>query len=68
MNIYSLDEMYESYSGEVERMQKCIDELLKENEQLKVKIIDAINYIRGTKYAERNHSNNKFSSKRHSNL
>lgn len=35
MNIYSLDEMYESYSGEVERMQKCIDELLKENEQLK---------------------------------
>lgn len=35
MNTYSEDKMYESYSGEVERMQKCIDELLQENKQLK---------------------------------
>ena len=35
MNIYSEDKMYENYSSEVERMQKCIDELLQENKQLK---------------------------------
>ena len=35
MNTYSKDKMYESYSSEVERMQKCIDELLQENQQLK---------------------------------
>lgn len=35
MNTYSEDKMYESYSGEVERMQKCIDELLQENKKLK---------------------------------
>ena len=35
MNTYSMDKMYESYSSEVERMQKCIDELLQENQQLK---------------------------------
>ena len=35
MNIYSEDKMYESYSSEVERMQKCIDELQQENKQLK---------------------------------
>lgn len=38
MNIYSEDKMYESYSSEVERMQKCIDELQQENEQLKEKV------------------------------
>ena len=35
MNTYSEDKMYESYSSEVERMQKCIDELQQENKQLK---------------------------------
>ena len=35
MNTYSKDKMYESYSSEVERMQKCIDELQQENKQLK---------------------------------
>ena len=35
MNTYSKDKMYESYSSEVERMQKCIDELQQENNQLK---------------------------------
>ena len=35
MNIYSEDKMYESYSSEVERMQKCINELQQENKQLK---------------------------------
>ena len=35
MNTYSEDKMYESYSSEVERMQKCIDELLQENKILK---------------------------------
>lgn len=42
MNTYNLDKMYESYSSEVERMQKCIDELLQENRQLK----DNWNYIK----------------------
>jgi regulator of replication initiation timing len=35
MNTYSEDKMYEKYSSEVERMQKCIDDLLQENKQLK---------------------------------
>lgn len=35
MNTYSEDKMYEKYSSEVERMQKCIDELQQENKQLK---------------------------------
>ena len=35
MNIYSEDKMYENYSSEIERMQKCIDELHQENKQLK---------------------------------
>lgn len=35
MNIYSTDKIYESYSNEVERMQKCIDELQQENKQSK---------------------------------
>lgn len=38
MNTYSEDKMYESYSSEVERMQKCIDELQQENKQLKIQI------------------------------
>ena len=42
MNTYSEDKMYEKYSSEVERMQKCIDELQQENERLK----DNWNYIK----------------------
>ena len=34
MNTYSEDKMYENYSSEVERMQKCIDELQQENKKL----------------------------------
>ena len=36
MNTYNIDKMYENYSSEIERMQKCIDELQQENEKLKV--------------------------------
>ena len=36
MNTYNIDKMYESYSNEVERMQKCIDELLQENKRLEM--------------------------------
>lgn len=36
MNTYDLDKMCESYASEVERMQKCIDELQQENKQLKM--------------------------------
>ena len=32
------ERMYEKYSNEVERMQKCINELLQENKQLKIQI------------------------------
>lgn len=39
MNTYSEDKMYEKYSSEVERMQKCIDELQQENEQLKEQLL-----------------------------
>ena len=35
MNTYNIDKMYENYSSEIERMQKCIDKLQQENEQLK---------------------------------
>ena len=38
MNTYNIDKMYENYSSEVERMQKCINELLQENKQLKIQI------------------------------
>ena len=38
MNTYSEDKMYEKYSSEVERMQKCIDELQQENKQIKIQI------------------------------
>jgi hypothetical protein len=39
MNTYSEDKMYEKYSSEVERMQKCIDELQQENKQLKEQLL-----------------------------
>ena len=38
MNTYSLDKIYESYSNEVERMQKYIDELQQENQELKLEL------------------------------
>lgn len=38
MNTYNIDKMYESYSSEVERMQKCIDELQQENQELKLEL------------------------------
>ena len=50
MNTYSEDKMYESYSSEVERMQKYIDELQQENEILKEnaehndKVVDKVNW------------------------
>lgn len=34
MNTYSEEKIYENYSNEVERMQKCIDELQQKNEKL----------------------------------
>lgn len=42
MNTYNIDKMYENYSSEIEKMQKCIDELQQENERLK----DNWNYIK----------------------
>lgn len=36
MNTYNETKMYENYASEVERMQKCIDELQQENQQLKL--------------------------------
>lgn len=36
MNTYSEEKIYESYSNEVERMQKYIDELLQENKRLEM--------------------------------
>ena len=45
MNVYSEDKMYENYSSEVERMQKCIDELQQENKKYKEVIDKAIEYI-----------------------
>ena len=45
MNTYNMDKMYENYSSEVERMQKCIDELQQENKSLKEVIDKAIEYI-----------------------
>lgn len=41
MNTYSEEKIYESYSNEVERMQKYIDELLQENKQLKEQLLVA---------------------------
>ena len=44
MNTYSEEKIYESYSNEVERMQKCIDELQQENKQLKGLINTILNF------------------------
>lgn len=50
MNTYSEDKMYEKYSNEVERIQKCINELLQENKILKEnaenndKVVDKVNW------------------------
>ena len=35
MNTYNIDKMYENYSSEIERMQKCIDEIQQENKKYK---------------------------------
>lgn len=43
MNTYSEEKIYENYSNEVERMQKCIDELLQENKKYK-EVIDKIKH------------------------
>ena len=49
MNTYSSDKIYESYSNEVERMQKYIDELLQENKRLKmiIKEYERLNKVNG---------------------
>ena len=50
MNTYSEEKIYENYSNEVERMQKCIDELQQENKILKEnaenndKVVDKVNW------------------------
>ena len=44
MNTYNIDKMYENYSSEIERMQKCIDELHQENKQLKDLIDTILNF------------------------
>lgn len=54
MNTYNLDKMYESYSSEVERMQKCIDELQQENKQLQKELEEYKNPIKYFKYANKN--------------
>ena len=41
MSAYNIDKMYENYSSEIEKMQKCIDELQQENKELK-DLIDTI--------------------------
>lgn len=48
MNTYGEDKMYEKYSNEVERMQKCINELLQENKQLKKKQKEFIRWLEDT--------------------
>ena len=45
MNTYNIDKMYENYSSEIERMQKCIDELQQENKKYKEVIEKAIDYV-----------------------
>lgn len=54
MNTYSEEKIYESYSSEVERMQKCIDELQQENQQLKEELEEYKNPIKYFKYANKN--------------
>ena len=51
MNTYSEEKIYENYSSEVERMQKCINELQQENQKYKEVIDKAIKCIDyNTKY------------------
>ena len=45
MNTYNIDKMYENYSSEIERMQKCIDELQQENKKYKEVFNKAIKHI-----------------------
>ena len=45
MNTYNIDKMYENYSSEIERMQKCIDELQQENKKYK-EVIDKTNKVK----------------------
>ena len=47
MNAYSEDKMYEKYSSEVERMQKCIDELQQENQELKKQLQEELEWTIG---------------------
>ena len=54
MNTYSEDKMYENYSSEIERMQKCIDELHQENKQLQEELEEYKNPIKYFKYANKN--------------
>lgn len=56
MNTYSEDKMYEKYSSEVERMQKCIDDLLQENKQLKNNWNELKDYIGAEWYSYDNES------------
>ena len=46
MNTYNIDKMYENYSSEIEKMQKCIDELQQENKKLKKQL----EYLRSGEY------------------
>ena len=46
MNTYNIDKMYENYSSEIERMQKCIDELQQENKKYKEVIDNVSNQIK----------------------
>lgn len=46
MNTYNIDKMYENYSSEIEKMQKCIDELQQENQKLKKQL----EYLRSGEY------------------
>ncbi len=46
MNTYNIDKMYENYSSEIEKMQKCIDELQQENKELKEDISFCLHSIK----------------------
>ena len=52
MNTYNIDKMYENYSSEIERMQKCIDELQQENKKYKEVIDKARKLIEKHYYKE----------------
>ena len=47
MNTYNIDKMYENYSSEIEKMQKCIDELHQENQSLKKQLEKNQNPLKG---------------------